>query len=92
MVKPLSAETQAKLALPRGTTIPAVIDPTRSLGEILWAHAHILRRDGIASLVPSGRSTAGAIEAATLPKSAGGDTQNVLKGRSAATRRAGGNV
>ena len=89
MVKPLSAETQAKLALPRGSTIPTVIDPTRSLGEILWTHARILRRDGIPALVPSGGPTERPIGTATLTKSASGEAKNVLKGRSAFTRRQG---
>jgi hypothetical protein len=90
MVKPLSAETQAKLALPRGSSIPTVVDPTRSLEEVLWTHARILRRDGIPSLAPSERSTESALESEHLPKSTSGDAKNMFKVRAPATRRKGG--
>jgi hypothetical protein len=87
MVKPLSTATQAKLALPYGSTILAVIDPTLSLGEILFVHAHILHRDRISSLLNNQNSTKSQMDSTTLPKPASGDAKNPPKGRSPGSRR-----
>jgi hypothetical protein len=87
MVKPLSAAAQAKLALPYGSTIPAVIDPTLSLGEILLVHAHILHRDRISSLMNSQNSPKSQIDSTTLPKPASGDAKNSPQSRTPGSRR-----
>jgi hypothetical protein len=86
MVKPLSVIIE-KVALPYGSSIPAVIDPTLSLGEILLVHAYILRRDGIASLIPNENSARSQPESANLPKPASGDAKNPRKSRAPGNRR-----
>ena len=90
MVKPLSAETKARLALPSGSTLPAIIDPTLSLGEILLVHAYILRRDGIAPLaMNAAASQTGPLSSTTA---ANGDAKRLHKRRSSVGQRLGGSV
>ena len=92
MVKPLSAATQAQLALPYGLTIPAVIDATRSLGEILLVHAYILRRDGIPSLLSNQHPANSQSESAVLDRPLNGDAKSLPKSRSSSSRRQGGST